>query len=535
MRCALTSAIAAATPPRSSSGRRGAGAASGAGGGDARSPPLPFAVRGAAARAAGRGPGGRSRVDRAALEERAPLGRDGLGVLEVLLEDRRSRTRRSGRRRPSVLLFCSRAHASLPEPHAQKSGRSVTTAMTIAEQPADAGDRDGGRGQLLVAPADAGGDEREHDRGDADPDRPHLEVRPGDAQVEVRSTPRTARKIAVADISPASVVEPLAAGVGRGVAHRGTSPGRPAPGATRRRAVRAAAGPARAEPREPPAWLRVDSGAGRAQRRLERLRLGADRPPDDAAEVDHRDLEDDEHPDQLPGHWAILGNFSHSASPRPSVAPGGEQAENDGPAGEEQPVARPPEVALGRAPQHVAELAGRNERRDRCDRIGQMRRRRPERRRRTRARGRGCSRPAARLAATPSSRARSRAARTGGCRAASATASATQRRGRRWASVVASAAATTSAGRGEAEERRPRARGPRSARARGAAACGGTAPRATRARRRCRRRTGRTRRRGRRSRRTTRAGASGRRPTRGATKSRKKSAGNASVGTLNAG
>ena len=53
----------------------------------------------------------------------------------------------------------------------------MTTPTIIADEPADASDRDGGCGQPLVAAAEAGGDEREDDGGDADADRPHLEVR----------------------------------------------------------------------------------------------------------------------------------------------------------------------------------------------------------------------------------------------------------------------------------------------------------------------------------------------------------------------
>ena len=99
IRCALTSAIAAATPPSSSGRRRGAarrlgrraavaatGAAAGRRRDAARRCRVPLA-RGSALEQP-REPG-RSRTSGgvAALEERAPLRRDSLGVVEILVEE----------------------------------------------------------------------------------------------------------------------------------------------------------------------------------------------------------------------------------------------------------------------------------------------------------------------------------------------------------------------------------------------------------------------------------------------------------------
>jgi hypothetical protein len=65
--------------------------------------------------------------------------------------------------------------------------------------------------------------------------------------------------------------------------------------------------------------LRLDPNA--RDRGLRRPRLGTDRPPHDEAEVDNRDLEDDEHPDQLPGHRFILGNRRPATSLRRLACP----------------------------------------------------------------------------------------------------------------------------------------------------------------------------------------------------------------------
>ena len=130
IRYALTSAIAAATPPSSSgsgaattgwsSGTRGAVAV---GGGSATRRRLgdgsagAGAVRGAGAVAVG-GPGrgadsrqGAKNRGLAAFEERAPLGGNGFGVLEVLVEEQ---TRVTGIEAVDVMhgydLFCSTPH-----------------------------------------------------------------------------------------------------------------------------------------------------------------------------------------------------------------------------------------------------------------------------------------------------------------------------------------------------------------------------------------------------------------------------------------
>ena len=94
MRCALTSAIAAATPPSSSASTAGAVSRAGAGTSGAGAattaawpfpPSLPF--RGQRLEQAGQP--GKLAEDGAvpALEQRPPLRRDGLGVLEVLVEE----------------------------------------------------------------------------------------------------------------------------------------------------------------------------------------------------------------------------------------------------------------------------------------------------------------------------------------------------------------------------------------------------------------------------------------------------------------
>src|SRR5690242_5369232 len=63
----------------------------------------------------------------------------------------------------------------------------------------------------------------------------------------------------------------------------------------------------------------------------------------------------------------------------PPVAPGCEGTEDRRPEGEEEPVARPPQVSLRRAPEDVAELARGRERRERRDRSREVRGRRPQR------------------------------------------------------------------------------------------------------------------------------------------------------------
>ena len=123
VRCALTSAIAAATPPSSSGsgaagdrlverrggrsgGRRRGGAAAGAAVGDGAAGGRCRSRRGRRcrrrARQASRSPAACENRGLAALEERAPLGGNGLGVLEVLVEER-ARNRHSGRRRHAWL------------------------------------------------------------------------------------------------------------------------------------------------------------------------------------------------------------------------------------------------------------------------------------------------------------------------------------------------------------------------------------------------------------------------------------------------
>ena len=168
----------------------------------------------------------------------------------------------------------------------------MTTATTIPSSQDAPAIATASRGQALVAPADPGGDQREHDRGDADPDRPHLEVRAGDAQVQVRQTekPDEDRR---RRHQPGERVEPSRLLNGASVDHRlllaratcGGSHGD-------RRAVRATPRPI-AIGREAPAGPRVVLDARRAERGLERRGLRPDRPPDHEAEVDHRDLEDD--------------------------------------------------------------------------------------------------------------------------------------------------------------------------------------------------------------------------------------------------
>ena len=78
---------------------------------------VPVAAVAAAARAAARGPAAlRRAVSGRALEQVAPLRRDGVGVVEVLLEEQRGVARCSGRRRRDgpFHVRCSSA-APLPE------------------------------------------------------------------------------------------------------------------------------------------------------------------------------------------------------------------------------------------------------------------------------------------------------------------------------------------------------------------------------------------------------------------------------------
>ena len=194
---------------------------------------------------------------------------------------------------------------------------------------------------------------------------------------------------------------------------------------------------------------------------------------------------------------------------------------------------RAPQVALNRAPEHVAELPGRHERRHPAT-TGAGARASSTARRRTRARDKGCLRRAARSAVKPSSRGRSRAGRTGRCQASA------PRRARPSAPREARVRrrerdGDDQRGRAEPEDGGRRARAPRSAPVHGSAACGRIAPRRTRVRRRYRRRTGRRRRRARRSPANEASRRSGSASDRGAMKRRNSSAGKASVGTLKAG
>ncbi len=94
MRWALTSAIAAATPPSSSSveprragwSRGGAAGAGGVGPRRCRSLAVAAVVR-QPLEQPGQAGQRRQEVAVAALEERAPLRRDGLGILEILVEE----------------------------------------------------------------------------------------------------------------------------------------------------------------------------------------------------------------------------------------------------------------------------------------------------------------------------------------------------------------------------------------------------------------------------------------------------------------
>ena len=133
MRCALTSAIAAATPPSSSSSTGGRRRRDGGAG--RRVPALDGGVRRCrrpfdSSRSSSRASPGWSRdelVAVAALEERAPLVRDRVGVLEVLLEDegRVARVQSVDSGRDAIETCCSS-----DEPRYQ-SGWLVTTAIVM--------------------------------------------------------------------------------------------------------------------------------------------------------------------------------------------------------------------------------------------------------------------------------------------------------------------------------------------------------------------------------------------------------------------
>ena len=250
MRCALTSAIAAATPPRSSSSGVALGGAAGRRRRD-RGRPFPFPRAGAARRAERAREAGRST---APLSKSARHSDGTDSGFSRYCSRIRSRSRSSARRRPSApSLFCSRASRPCPRRARSEERRLVTTAIdhrrAASRRPAI---HDGGGRELLVAPADPGGDQREEHGGDLDPHRPELEVVPLMLRLKF-VIPITAMKIAAAAIRPATVSARCGGHRRRARSPRHLRPGDAAPRPTRRRAVRAAARAARPEPREPPA------------------------------------------------------------------------------------------------------------------------------------------------------------------------------------------------------------------------------------------------------------------------------------------